>query len=67
MTIKGDDGSKYVEVDVIHIHSTEEAVLLNDGDNEEWFPKSVVEDWPDKGETGTAMILEEWAIRKGFI
>jgi len=65
--IQGDDGKKYVEVDVENIYETKEAVLLSNGSIKEWFPKTVLEDWPEKGESGTAMILFSWAMNKGFI
>ena len=66
-TIKGDDGSKYVEVDVDHIHDTEDAILLSNGVKKAWFPKAVMEDWPARGESGTAIILLTFAIEKGFV
>ena len=65
--IKDTDGNKYVEIDVETIHETDEAVLFNDGDKEFWIPQSVMEDWPDKGETGTALIIEWFAIKEGII
>jgi hypothetical protein len=32
-----------------------------------WLPKSVIEDWPDEGDTGE-IIMPEWlAIEKGLV
>lgn len=67
MTIKSDDGSTYIELDVENIYETGLAVRLSNGYKEEWFPKEVLEDWPSKGEEGTAIVLESWAKKKGFI
>ena len=57
----------HIEIDVEHKAETEMAVLLYDGDNEFWVPKSVMEDWPDEGETGTAWIQEWFAVKEGLI
>lgn len=65
--IKDTDGNKYAEIDVETIHETDEAVLFNDGDKEFWIPRSCIEDWPDKGETGTALVVEWFAIKEGII
>lgn len=57
----------WVELDLENKHETDDACLLSDGDREKWFPKSQMEDWPDKGKTGT-VIMKEWiAQEKEFI
>jgi len=62
LSIKG-----YITVDVTTIRETRTAALLDNGDKKEWFPKAVLEDWPDLDETGEAIIKEWWAINKDFI
>lgn len=44
-------------------HSTEEAVLLNDGDKDYWVPKSLLQDNSD----GTFTVPEWWAIKAGLV
>jgi hypothetical protein len=57
----------WVEIDMLNKHETGDACLLSDGDNSVWIPKSLMEDWPDKGKEGTA-IMKEWiAIEKGLV
>ena len=68
MVIKSENGERYFEIDVKCLHITPAGgVLLFDGDNEAWFPKQALEDWPDKGKEGTALIEEGMAIEKGFV
>lgn len=50
---------EYAEIDVMTIRETLEAVMFDDGDESFWIPKSVMEDWPEEHETGTAMV-EAW-------
>lgn len=59
--------TEYIEIDVETKHETDMAVLFNDGDNDFWVPKSVLEDWPDVGDTGTALIQEWFAIEKELV
>lgn len=65
--IMGDDGKWYTEVDCRTVAETKMAVLLDNGDRKEWFPKAWLEDWPDYAKTGTALILEDKAIEKHFV
>lgn len=60
--IKDDIGKKYIELDVENTGETKGgAVWFDDGDKKFCVPKSLMEDWPDIGETGTALI-EEWFV-----
>lgn len=51
--------NEYAEIDVKTIHKTDDAVCFYDGDKEFWVPISLMEDWPDMGESGTALV-EIW-------
>lgn len=67
MSIKGPDGEQYEEIFVDVIHETELAVLARVGDQQEWFPKSQLEDWPDVGDSGL-MMARQWILEeKGFV
>ncbi len=66
-TIKDTDGNEYAEIDVENIYETDDAVKFDDGDKEFWVPKSVMEDWPDKGQTGTALVAIWFAEKMGLI
>jgi len=63
----------YEEIDLEVIHSTEDAVLLTDGEIEEWIPKSCINNidelprWLDKGDTHTFEIATYQLKDKGFI
>lgn len=59
--------SPMVEVDLDNIKETEMAVLFSDGDEEIWIPKSLMEDWPEVGESGTALVEEWFATKEGLI
>lgn len=65
--IKDTDGHEYAEIDVENIGETKKAVWFDDGDKKFPVPKSVMEDWPDVGETGTAMIKIWFAEKEGLI
>ena len=54
---------EYVEIDVENTGETKLSVWFDDGDKKFNVPKSVMEDWPDIGETGTAMV-EIWFAEK---
>lgn len=58
---------EYAEIDVETITDTDMAVLFDDGDEEFWVPKSVMEDWPEIGESGTAMVEYWFAEQEGLI
>lgn len=58
---------KYVEIDVETITETDMAILFHDGDRQFWVPMSVVEDWPELGESGTALIAEWFAEKEGLV
>ena len=59
-----DRGKRYVEIEAMVEHITEDAVLLDDGT---WIPISCLEDWPDVGETGIVMVEEWFAIKKEIV
>jgi hypothetical protein len=57
-------------LDLMIIHTTAEAVLVDDGDSETWMPKVWVENWsPDwrPYKTYAMEISVEHATEKGFI
>ena len=57
-----------VEVDVKILLETKEALLVFDGDNEVWLPKSQIEyDFFEKGKEITIEIPEWIAIEKGLV
>ena len=62
--MKDENGQQYVEVEVLVEHITNEAVLFDD---KTWVPKSCMEDWPEIGEFGIAIIKESFALKKGLI
>jgi len=64
VVIKDESGQLYVEIEVHVEHETDDAVLFDD---ETWVPKVCMEDWPDIGQSGTAIIKENFAIKKGLI
>ena len=45
---------------------TEFAILFDDGDKEFWIPKSAMEDWPNKYDTGVALVKRWFAEKKGL-
>lgn len=50
-------------------HKTEQAFLLTDGDNDGWFPMSLI-DWEEPDEIGdtTTFYIPEWKLeQEGFI
>jgi len=61
-----DEEITYVDFDVDVIRETDRAILVNDGDEEFWIPKSVMESWPDPGKSGEARIAE-WFALKNFL
>jgi len=67
--IKGDDGKLYVEIDVkcLGDSATGLAVFFTDGDKKFSIPKSVMEDWPDEGDTGTVIVRQWFAEQEGLI
>jgi len=58
---------EYIEIDVETIRETDMAVLFFDGAKEFWVPQSVMDDWPNEGESGIAMVAEWFAIKEGLI
>jgi len=64
--MKSDDGKEYAEIDVETIGESEMAVHFNDGDRSFWVPQSVMEDWPDEGDVGTAIIQMWFAVKEGL-
>jgi len=65
--IKDDKGNEYAEIDVETIWETDDAVRFDDGDKKFWVPKSCMEDWPDKGETRTALVKYWFAEQEELI
>ena len=57
---------EYVEIDVRTVNWTEFAILFDDGDKEFWIPKSAMEDWPNKYDTGVALVKRWFAEKKGL-
>jgi len=57
----------YIELDATHIHETDRAVLLDFGDGGIWVPKSVMNEWPDEGQTEEIVIAEWFALKEGLI
>ena len=62
---------EYASLDVEIIHISGGAVLCNDGDQEGWIPKSVIEDWDDDSYSvgdQAELEVEEWfAEKEGWI
>ena len=59
--------TEYVEIDVEVIRETDMAVLFFDGTKEFWIPKSAMDDWPEDGDSGTALVAEWFALKEGLI
>ena len=63
----------YVELSVEYLHHTEKAVLVKDGDNEIWIPKSLIsDDAPDfddleRHEAVEIPVAEWFAEEEGLI
>ena len=58
----------YIEVFGMCLHETAEAVMFDFGiDKNVWIPKSLMEDWPDSGDTGSVLMKEWIALEKGLI
>tara|TARA_Y100000310_G_scaffold57230_1_gene52439 strand:+ start:1468 stop:1668 length:201 start_codon:yes stop_codon:yes gene_type:complete len=61
------------EVDVEVIRTTELALLVTEGETEEWVPKSVLDDEGDindassVGDEGTMILPQKMAEEKGFV
>lgn len=43
------------------------AVQIDFGDKIKWISKSQMEDWPDKGTSGTVLVKEWIAFKEGLI
>ena len=58
-----------VEIAVEVLHTTDGAILVTDGNVEEWVPKSQITDYStDKNGQYETIFLPEWlAISKGFL
>lgn len=58
----------YIDINGTVIHETDLAVLIDCGEDEPaWFPKSQLEEWPDRGENGEVLMSEWIATEKGVI
>lgn len=60
----------YEEFSVKLVHETEEAVLIDDGDNEIWLPKSQLDDFDswtyEKGDKITIYLADWLAEKRGL-
>lgn len=67
--IKDTDGNEYAEIDVKCLGESPsgEAVFFHDGYRKFSIPISVLEDWPDKGETGVALVEVWFAEQEGLV
>jgi len=61
------DDTEYVEIDVENTGETELSVWFDDGDKKFNVPKSLMKEWPDEGDTGTAVIAFWFAKREELI
>lgn len=55
------------DLDVHTVSETEMAVCFNDGNKQFWVPKSVMEDWPDIGHDGIALVCIWFAKEEELI
>ncbi len=63
-------GKELVEIDVETILDDKkyQAVLFDVGkDDDQWIPRSVMEDWPDEGESGVVMVQRWFAEKEGLV
>lgn len=60
---------EYAEISYEYKHQTDEAVLIFDGDNEHWIPKSLIEDgFNIDYKTENVINVAEWfAEKEGLI
>lgn len=66
--IKDSENKEYAEIDVKNTGETDGgAVWFHDGDKSFCVPKSLMEDWPDVGYEGTAMVELWFAIKEEII
>ncbi len=60
--------SNLVELELSYMHETDDAYLLNDGDEDHWIPKSQIEDGYNLGyfAKGDTVLIEipEWLAEK---
>jgi len=59
----------WILVDVTIMHKTQDAVLLSDGDVEEWVPKSRIDNWDmdwGAGDTVQVELEESYATERGL-
>lgn len=57
-----------IEITGTALHQTRDAVMFDFGHTTNiWLPKSVMEDWPDIGDTGEVLMPEWLALDKGLI
>ena len=58
-----------IELSLDLVKMSNEALLVSDGDNEAWLPKSLIEydEEPDRGDSIDIKLPEWLAIEKGFI
>jgi len=43
------------------------AVLIDFGDVAKWVPKSLMEDWPDVGDSGDVILKEWFAVKEEIV
>ena len=60
-----------VEISVEYRHQTKKAILVSDGDDEVWIPKSLISDWsdddPEQGDVIVISIPEWFATKEGLV
>jgi len=67
MAISNASDFGYVVLEGQTMRETEKAVLINFDDDEQWVPKSLLEDWPDEDCIGDIIVKEWWARQEGFV
>ena len=65
--MRDDEEPEYTEIAVQTIRETDKAVQFSNGDERFWIPKSVMEEWPDEGDDGYALVAEWFAEKEGLI
>lgn len=61
---------EWLDIELQIMHKTGAAVLLSDGDTEEWVPKSAIHNWDEDWEPGdtVSMDVSLWLLEeKGFV
>lgn len=65
--LRSPDGN-LVEFFCTQVSGTELAIMVTDGDNDYWIPKSQIEETEDHGDNNLTIYIAEWlAIEKGIV